>query len=292
MDSSSGGLGVVRPLVAAALSILIALRSWRKKSLSTSGAVAGAIILTLSLMSGLRFGAVILAFFFSSSHLTKYKSDVKQNIEEDFKQGGQRDWTQVVANGGVGTVVSVGVAVLTNWQDSCLDAQRAPVVTALLAGLLGHYACCNGDTWSSELGVLSKTQPRLITSFKPVPRGTNGGVSVLGTAAAAAGGTLIGLVFVVAGLFSTNCQGHVWQMQWLALPLGTLCGLLGSVLDSFLGATVQFSGMCKVRKKVVAKPGPTVQKISGHDFMTNTDVNFASGLVTALAAAAASRYIF
>lgn len=74
--------------------------------------------------------------------------------------------TQVVANGGVGTVLSVAVAVLTNWQDSCLHAQRAPVVTALLAGLLGHYACCNGDTWSSELGVLSKTQPRLITSFK------------------------------------------------------------------------------------------------------------------------------
>lgn len=95
----------------------------------------------------------------------------------------------------------------------------------------------------------------LCGASQPVPRGTNGGVSVLGTAAAAAGGTLIGLVFVVAGLFSTtNCQGHVWQSQWLALPLGTLCGLLGSVLDSFLGATAQFSGMCKVRKKVTTTP--------------------------------------
>lgn len=39
-----------------------------------------------------RFGAVILAFFFSSSQLTKYKSEVKKNVEEDFKPGGQRDW--------------------------------------------------------------------------------------------------------------------------------------------------------------------------------------------------------
>lgn len=39
-----------------------------------------------------RFGAVILAFFFSSSQLTKYKSDAKKSIEEDFKDGGQRDW--------------------------------------------------------------------------------------------------------------------------------------------------------------------------------------------------------
>lgn len=74
--------------------------------------------------------------------------------------------TQVLANGGVGTMLSLGVAAMTGWQDACLDARRAPVVTALLAGVLGHYACCNGDTWSSELGVLSKTPPRLITSFK------------------------------------------------------------------------------------------------------------------------------
>ena len=39
-----------------------------------------------------RFGAVMLAFFLSSSQLTKYKSDVKKSIEEDFKEGGQRDW--------------------------------------------------------------------------------------------------------------------------------------------------------------------------------------------------------
>ncbi|KAG0620255.1 hypothetical protein M758_4G202200 [Ceratodon purpureus] len=286
------GLGVVRPLVAAGVSGLIALRSWRKKSLSTSGAWAGVVVLTLSLMAGPRFGAVILAFFFSSSQLTKYKSDVKKSIEEDFKDGGQRDWSQVLANGLVGTLLSVGVAVMTEWQDACLDSKTAPLVTAMMAGVLGHYACCNGDTWSSEVGVLSKSQPRLITSFKTVPRGTNGGVSVLGTAAAAAGGAFIGLVFVVVGLFSAPCEGHVWRMQLLALPLGTLCGLLGSVLDSFLGATVQFSGNCVVRKKVVGKPGPTVQRISGHDFMSNTDVNFVSALVTALASAAASRYIF
>lgn len=73
---------------------------------------------------------------------------------------------QVLANGSVGTLLSVGVAVMTGWGDACLDSRRAPLVTAMMAGVLGHYACCNGDTWSSEVGVLSKSPPRLITTFK------------------------------------------------------------------------------------------------------------------------------
>ena len=44
--------------------------------------------------------------------------------------------------------------------------------------------------------------------------------------------------------------------------------------------------------QVVGKPGPTVQRITGHDILSNTGVNFVSALVTALAAAAASRYVF
>lgn len=73
---------------------------------------------------------------------------------------------QVLANSGIATVLVVSVGKLTGWQDKCLDSNDSALVTCLIGGIIGHYACCNGDTWSSELGMLSSAQPRLITTFK------------------------------------------------------------------------------------------------------------------------------
>lgn len=62
----------------------------------------------------------------------------------------------------------------------------------LYAGYVGFFACCTADTWASELGILSTSDPFLITTLKRVPKGTNGGVSGLGFMASLAGGLAIG----------------------------------------------------------------------------------------------------
>lgn len=76
---------------------------------------------------------------------------------------------QVLSNSGISTVLVVIVWKLTGWQDKCLDSKESTLITSLIGGIIGHYSCCNGDTWSSEIGVLSDAQPRLITTFKVGP---------------------------------------------------------------------------------------------------------------------------
>lgn len=76
-----------RLLQAITFTSFIVLRGYRKKSLSFSGSVAASIVGFLICLTGFKFTAVLGVFFFSSSFLTKYKQDVKKNIEEDFKEG-------------------------------------------------------------------------------------------------------------------------------------------------------------------------------------------------------------
>ncbi|KAF5748628.1 Integral membrane protein-like isoform 1 [Tripterygium wilfordii] len=283
---------ILQPLIAAIIAALIAIRSYRRNSLNLSGAIAGFFVMFIHFAVGYRYGAMLLAFFLSSSKLTKVGEEKKRRIDADFKEGGQRNWIQVLFNSGIATVLAVIIWKYTGWEDKCLDSKDSALITSLIGGIIGHYCCCNGDTWSSELGVLSDAQPRLITTFKTVRRGTNGGVTMAGLLAAAAAGSVIGLTHVVFGFFTTQCTYDVALKQLLVIPLSALAGLCGSLIDSLLGATVQFSGFCTVRNKVVGKPGPTVKKISGLSILDNNGVNLVSVMLTTLLTSMACVYIF
>ncbi|KAJ4771167.1 Transmembrane protein 19 [Rhynchospora pubera] len=287
MDSFS-----LRCLIGAVLSLAIAARAHKRRSLDLSGAIAGFLVMSVHFAASYRFGAMLLAFFFSSFKLTKVGQEKKRSIDEDFKEGGQRNWIQVLANSGIAAILAIGTSAMTNGQDKCLDANESKLVTALVGGIIGHYACCNGDTWSSELGVLSNAQPRLITTLKPVKKGTNGGVTLQGLAAAAAAGFVIGITYVMVGLLTTKCDADVTWRQLLVVPLALAAGLCGSLIDSFLGATLQFSGYCSLRKKVVSRRSPTVTKISGIDILDNNAVNAVSVLLTTVLTSFACLHIF
>jgi uncharacterized protein (TIGR00297 family) len=131
----------------------------------------------------------MLAFFVSSSLLSRKTT---------------RNHRQVLANGGVAALA----ALAGSW-----------------GTFAGALAAATADTWASEIGRHSRTSPRLITTGTPVPAGTDGGMTLLGTTAGIAGAGLIAALSYVLG-----------QRGAQAIAIA---GFLGMMVDSLLGATVQ-----------------------------------------------------
>ena len=89
--------------VGLALAAAIAAIAWRLGALNASGALAAALLGGLTYgIGGLPAAILLIAFFASSSLLTRTFSQRKCNFAKDFAKGGQRDWAQVLANGGAG----------------------------------------------------------------------------------------------------------------------------------------------------------------------------------------------
>ncbi len=253
------------------LSTAIGYAAYRKESLDRSG-VAGAIV-TGTLIFGLggwQWGVVLIAFFVTSSLLSSYRAVEKERLAEKFAKGSRRDLGQALANGGLGALLAVGSAVRPHplW----------------LAAYVGAMATVTADTWATELGVLSKTAPRLITTGRAVEVGTSGGVTWLGTAATMAGGTFIGLL---AGALNLPAGSAALMV---ALTAGGLAGgLAGSLFDSLLGATVQAVYYCptcaKETESALHRCLTPARQLRGWRWLNNDLVNFASSLLGAVAAA-------
>ena len=73
--------------------------------------------------------------------------------------------------------------------------------------------------------------------------GTNGGVSWIGLSVSALGGIVVGLFHYFAILYTVDSAvlEHA-APQWPVIVLAGIAGLLGSIIDSILGATLQYSG--------------------------------------------------
>lgn len=255
-------------LLGLALAAIISLLAWHFHSLSADGAVAATGLGTIVFgLGGWTWAVLLLIFFSSSSALTYAFKSRKRTLVEDYAKGGRRDAGQVLSNGGI-----AGLFVVLH----LLYAQA----TWPWLGFAAALAAVNADTWATELGVLDRFPPRLITNLrKPVSKGTSGGLSVVGTLAALLGSVVVG---AAAAAFSTSDQ-------WLWFGLISVSGLLGSLLDSLLGATVQAMYFCPTdRKETERYPlhscGTATIHIRGWRWLNNDWVNLACSLGGVLAA--------
>lgn len=286
---------VSRLAIAFVIAAYMARSGVKKKSLSRTGAVAAFAVGFFSLASGLRFGAVLIVFYKTSSLLTKWRGGVKATLEDGHRTGGQRGAEQVFAC----SLYAVAVAVWfgTRGGDCALGHDRTSTFWHL--NILGFFACCAGDTWASEVGIALglrvggtalDDRPRLVVPpFPLVPRGTNGAVSFGGTIASALGGLSIGVVY--AGMGALTVQGETRAVVPAQLLVGVFGGVVGSFIDSLLGATLQANTFDPARKVVLNSgsddgagrvSGSSLLHIAGRDILSNEQVNIVSSIATAL----------
>ncbi|MGC9310141.1 MAG: DUF92 domain-containing protein [Candidatus Aenigmatarchaeota archaeon] len=94
-------------------------------------------------------------------------------------------------------------------------------------------ACACSDTVASEIGQLSGKKPRLITTWEEVKTGVDGGISGLGTSAAALGS----LVTAAPAIFMSP---QAFAIKFFVIA--SVIGFLGCNIDSYLGARFQLRG--------------------------------------------------
>jgi uncharacterized protein (TIGR00297 family) len=266
-----------RLIASLALSILAGGLSYRRGMLSGSGWVAAIAAGTLTAgIGGWEWGLLLILFFVSSSALSRFGARRKQQIvAEQWEKGDRRDAGQVFANGGLFSLLALAWAIMP------LDAVWAAAV--------GVLATATGDTWGTEIGVLSKRAPRLITTWRSVASGTSGGITLLGSLAALAGAASIG----IGGLLLGRVFQH--EARWWVVPAAVAGGAAGVAMDSLLGATVQAMYWCprcgKETERRVHACGVRTTPLRGLPWLANDAVNGLASLAGGLIAAGIAAWL-
>ncbi len=266
---------VTRNLVALGVVAVIVIACRLRSYLTVDGTFAAWLVgyLTWGLGSA-RWFVPLLAIFLAVNWagkgvkklLGREAPDERDDIEE---KGSERDHVQVFANVGVGVVILLVTLGAPGLGSSCL-----------FGAYLGSLAAACADTLASEIGILSRSRPVLLWTFRPVPPGQSGGVSALGYAGAALGA----LVPALALALVDGSAG--WSPR---LFLGALaCGLAGSTVDSIVGATLQGKRRCVICERTLERGdhcGAPTTAVSGLPFVTNDLVNVIGALTGAITGA-------
>jgi uncharacterized protein (TIGR00297 family) len=223
------------------ISGIFGLVVWRLRAGTLAAAATGAAI-TASLMfsttrypytnSWLHGGLMpLLAVFLLTFVATKIGKAKKERLGTGESKRG-RDAAQVAANLGIAALTLLPAAILSSGPFA-KEGQWLASYAAIAA-----LAEAAADTVSSEVGQILGGQPRMITTLRRVEPGTDGGVTLAGTAA----GVLAAILVTAVGFWAINgIESTAGSLPWIGLAAGG--GIFGLLFDSLLGATLERWGL-------------------------------------------------
>jgi uncharacterized protein (TIGR00297 family) len=198
--------------------LLIALAQ-RLPVLTPTGWVHAGVLGTLLWGSlGPRGWLAVVAYLALGSLVTKLGFRRKSELGLAEARGGRRGPENVWGSALVGAVLAL------------LTTLAPPAWTpVLLVGFAASFAAKLADSFGSEIGKRWGRHTVLITSLRPVPPGTEGAVSLEGTAASLLGSGLMTLVMLALGLIA----------GWPTAALVVSVGLVATLIESLIGASLQ-----------------------------------------------------
>ncbi|MEO8199951.1 MAG: DUF92 domain-containing protein [Gemmatimonadota bacterium] len=246
------------PAIAVFLSLLVSLAGWRARALTAPGAVfAVSIGVAILLGAGWAGGAALLAFFAGSSVISAAPDPAHRDLDA---KGTQRDAWQVLANGGAAALLAIAGLLLPG-----------PGIWAVTTSL----AAAAADTWATSIGARSASWPRDLLTGQPVPPGTSGGV------------TSIGSLGAIAGALTVASAAAVVSGKPGLVVAGVLVGTAGMFVDSILGSRWQARFHCPSCKLTCERPvhrcGTKAVHSGGWRRLDNDTVNALATLAAGLA---------
>jgi len=204
---------VTQLLIALLVTAAFAALAYALGMVSRGGALGGLLVGTATYTSlGPRGFAVLALFVVGGSLLTRLGYASKQRAGMAQEHGGRRGARNAIANCAVATL--------------CAILAGATGSEAFAAAFVASLGAAFADTAESEIGQLSGRRPRLITTLRKVPPGTDGAISLPGTLAGIAAAGLTAALALVLGMLAAPGS---------ALLVATTA-FLGTLADSLIGA--------------------------------------------------------
>jgi uncharacterized protein (TIGR00297 family) len=213
----TGGQAIVPATIA---NVAVAWLGYRARTVTSTGAVTGAIIgIAIAVTTGWAGWALLLATFLAASITSRLGLRRKTLLGIAEERGGRRGAGNAIANTGFATAAAL-LSVLTNERDLAVLA----FVAALAAG--------GSDTIASEIGKAWGRRTWLVPTFRRVAPGTSGAMSLEGTLAGIVGASVLAGLAIWVGL--------VPRTALVAVVAGAT---IGSLAESLLGATLEAPGI-------------------------------------------------
>jgi uncharacterized protein (TIGR00297 family) len=211
---------------------LLGFVAWKLRTATPAAALTGAVITANLMFSTLEHTAIVpvLILLVLTSCATRFGRRRKERLGTAERRHG-RGAAQVAANLGIAALVMepalVARLIETPWVAHLAMSTSIPLFTLGLAALAESAA----DTVSSEIGQVLGGQPRMITTLRRVEAGTDGGITLAGTAA----GVIAAGIVAVSGCLAFHGGLSALATSWAA-------AVFGLFFDSLLGATLERAG--------------------------------------------------